>query len=96
MGFPFIALWVPPTEGYTASYPWFLVPTIGILVISAGVLYWAGFTYGLRHVGNYAGKVFISERIPFFHREHGDLVQGAEVVRYRWVTRAEVSRQRDQ
>lgn len=85
MAFPLIVLWISPTGGSTTSLPWFLVPTASTLVLSGGILYWVGFTWGLPHVGKYAGKVLRTERVPFFHIENGDLVQAAEVVTYKWV-----------
>lgn len=82
--FPLIALWVPPTADFATSYPWFLVPTISVCLLGAGVLYWAGFSYVLPHVGRNAGRELRVERVPFFHVEHGDPVQVAEVTTFYW------------
>lgn len=62
------------------------MPTIGVCLVSAGVLYWAGFSYIYPHVGRNAGRVLTLERVPFFHTERGILVQVAEIVRFDWVT----------
>lgn len=80
--FPIIDYWVPPTSAFKTDYPWFLVPTISVCLLGSGVLYWAGFSYVVPHVGNNAGKELKVGRVPFFHVEHGDPVQVAEIVTF--------------
>jgi hypothetical protein len=86
--FPIIVLWVPPTAEFATSYPWFLVPTTGICLLVAGVLYWVGFSYVVPHVGRNAGKELRGERVPIFRVEHGERVQAAEVVSFAWVIKS--------
>jgi hypothetical protein len=86
--FPLIVLWVPPTADFVTSYPWYLVPTISVCLLGGGLLYWAGFRYVVPHVGKNAGKEMITERVPFFHIEHGDPVQVAEVVSFFWTIKS--------
>ena len=86
--FPIITLWVPPTgEEFKRlqQYPWYLVPTIGLLLILSAVFYWAGFVGVVPRIGQRRGKQLRVERSPFFHTEHGEPVQVAEVVAFDWV-----------
>jgi hypothetical protein len=80
--FPLIVLWVPPTVDFMTAYLWYLVPTISVCLLCGGLLYWAGFSYVLPHVGKNAGKEMITERVPFFHVERGYPVQVAEIVTF--------------
>ncbi|KAH8593103.1 amino acid/polyamine transporter I [Bisporella sp. PMI_857] len=75
--FPIIALWIPPSGEFKGlqRYPWYLVPTIGLLLMLSAVFYWVGFVAVELRV----------ERSPFFHTEHGEPVQVAEVVAFDWV-----------
>jgi len=86
--FPLIVLWVPPTTDFVASYPWYLVPTISVCLLGGGLLYWLSFSYVVPHVGKYAGKEMIAERLPFFHTEHGYPMQWAEIVSFFWVIKS--------
>jgi hypothetical protein len=86
--FPVIVLWVPPTTGFMTTYPWFLVPTIGVLLLAIGVLYWGIFVGMVPRLGNRRGKELRVERTPFFHTENGEPVQVAEVVAFDWVVRS--------
>jgi hypothetical protein len=80
--FPIIVSWIPPTAALNTTYPWFAIPTTGVCLLVAGVLYWAGFSYVVPHIGRNAGKELKVERMPFFHVEHGDPVQVAEIVTF--------------
>jgi hypothetical protein len=86
--FPLIVYWLPPTANFALSYPWFLVPTISVCLLGGGLLYWMGFSHILPHVGKNAGKEMITERVPFFHKEHGYLIQWAEIVSWYWVVKS--------
>jgi len=85
--FPVIALWVPPTKAFQTMYPWFLVPTIGVLLLIVGVLYWGVFVGIVPRLGDRRGKELRVERSPFFFIESGEPVQVAEVVAFNWVIR---------
>lgn len=86
--FPVVALWIPPTKEFKTSYPWFLVPTIAILLLVLAVLYWGAFVGIVPRLGSRRGKELRVERSPFFHTEHGEPVQIAEVVAFDWVVRS--------
>ncbi|KAH8703794.1 amino acid/polyamine transporter I [Talaromyces proteolyticus] len=85
--FPLIALWVPPTTAFMTAYPWFLVPTLGVLLLVTGVLYWGIFVSIVPKLGSRRGKELTVERSPFFHTENGEPVQVAEVVAFDWTIR---------
>lgn len=87
--FPVIALWIPPTQAFKAAqkYPWWLVPAIAVLLMAVSVLYWAVFVGIVPRIGGRRGKELRVERSPFFHTEHGEPVQVAEVVAFDWVVK---------
>lgn len=86
--FPVVVLWVPPTQDFKSSYSWFLVPTISVCLLGAGVFYWVVFVSIVPHMGNHRGKKLKVERSPFFHVEDGDPVQVAEVVTFDWTVKS--------
>jgi amino acid transporter len=85
--FPVIALWIPPTGEFTElqTYPWFLVPTVSVLLMLSAFLYWVVFVGLVPRIGGNRGKVLRVERTPFFHTEDSKPVQVAEIVAYNWV-----------
>lgn len=95
--YPLIGNWIPPSTITSSSssslrslvpnYPWYLVPAVGWALIGCGTLYWLVFVYVVPQIGHRKGKVFVVEREPFFHIEHGYHVQWHEIVSFSWVVR---------
>jgi amino acid transporter len=84
--FPVAILWRAPSAGFKLSYsPWVLVPAVGFGLLGSGVLYWAIFVGIVPRIGGNNGKELKVERSPYFHTEHGEPVQVAEVVTFDWV-----------
>ncbi|GME65406.1 Amino acid/polyamine transporter I [Neofusicoccum parvum] len=80
----------PSTDGVRSlvpHYPWYLVPAVGWALVGCGVLYWAAFVFVVPQIGYRKGKVFVVEREPFFHVEHGYHVQWHEIVSFSWVVK---------
>jgi amino acid transporter len=87
--FPVVAMWVAPTADFKKDqkYPWYLVPAIAVVLLFSGVLYWGLFIGVIPQLGGRRGKELQVERSPFFHSEHGEPVQVAEVVSFDWVVK---------
>ena len=87
--FPVIALWLPPSSEFAklATYPWWLVPTISVVLMVGSVFYWMFFVAVVPNIGANRGKELRVERTPFFHTEHGEPVQVAEIVAFDWVVK---------
>ena len=87
--FPVVALWVPPSEQFTKSvpyyFPWYSTPTVGWSVIAFGVAYWLVFRYVVPHIGDRKGKQLRVQRTLFFHEEHEYPVQWHERIKFEWV-----------
>lgn len=98
--YPLIGNWIPPSTitnpsqqqqqpvlSLVPKYPWYLVPAVGWSLVGCGVLYWLVFVFVVPRIGYRKGKVFIVEREPFFHVEHGYYVQWHEIVSFSWVVK---------
>jgi len=87
--FPVAALWAPPSGKFLQeqTYAWYLVPMIGLLLMFFSLLYWGFFVGVVPRIGGNRGKELKIERIPFFHTEHGEPVQVAEIVAFDWVVK---------
>lgn len=85
--FPIITLWIPPSGEFKGlqNYPWYLVPLIGVILMLSAVVYWLVFVGVVPKIGDHKGKELTVERSPFFHTEHREPVQVAEVVAFDWV-----------
>ena len=96
-GFPLVASWFPPTprspeaikEILLKYYPWFATATVGWSVLACSVVYWLVFRFVLPQIGNRRGSVFVVERHPHFHTEHGYDVEYHEIVAHNWVVEQE-------
>jgi amino acid transporter len=87
--FPVITLWVPPTPAFknVNPYSWWLVPTIGVVLMVGSFFYWVVLVTVVPKIGGHRGKELRVERTPFFHTEHGEPVQVAEIVAFDWVVK---------
>lgn len=87
--FPVITLWIPPKGAFAklATYDWWLVPTIGVVLMAGSLFYWVFFVTVVPKIGANRGKELSVERTPFFHTEHGEPVQVAEIVAFDWVVK---------
>ncbi|OXV08379.1 hypothetical protein Egran_03858 [Elaphomyces granulatus] len=90
--FPIVAAWIPPVTGLStciadklSTYQWYVIATVGWSVLVCSVIYWLVFRFVLPRFGNRRGMVFVVEREPFLHSEHGYYVQYHEIVTFSWV-----------
>jgi len=66
------------------SYPWYLVPTIGLSSLLWGMVWWLGLKGSMR----YRQKSLVVHRTPFIvqdEEDEGQWVQKAEIVDHEWI-----------
>ncbi|KAJ3954777.1 hypothetical protein N0V92_008703 [Colletotrichum tropicale] len=104
--YPVITNWVPPSQYSDLTVtPWWLVPTVGWIIISLGVAWFIGFILVARYIEKKDHRVFVVEKKPEFEAADGssrsseaghpgaDLIQVHETVYLSWVGK-EALRQR--
>ncbi|KAF4811219.1 High-affinity methionine permease [Colletotrichum tropicale] len=104
--YPVITNWVPPSQYSDLTVtPWWLVPTVGWIIISLGIAWFIGFILVARYIEKKDHRVFVVEKKPEFEAADGssrsseaghtgaDLIQVHETVYLSWVGK-EALRQR--
>jgi Amino acid permease len=80
--FVLVTAFLKPSATYKETYPWFLVPTIGISTLFWGMLWWVG----LHLVMRWRGQQLKVTRKPYIlqDEENGEWVMKYEIIRHVW------------
>ncbi|KAL6716587.1 hypothetical protein ACLMJK_006154 [Lecanora helva] len=87
--FILVAAWIPPTadspfaHSQTGIY-WYTVPTVGLVALSMGYLYYIGLHYIVPRMKK---RVLVVEREAVLVKEKGEWVQAVELVEASWEAR---------